>query len=241
VLYADSMAAERNQIYESALAKTFFDYFVNATTAVAKVQSDSNLSPLESYFTSPGTPFKASEGPTLHTSRRHRDPSPRSATSCFHVPHLLNAYWLASMQPFSVVSGIDVEDLSNGVVKPLPVAEGSMYVERIVLRCHKTYFAVLLVISLGLCAIGMTTVDLEAIRRGPDVLNEFINSLRHSPYVHVDGMGPSMQDGREISRRLRNTVVQMGDVRPDDHVGYVAIATPNLWKPVERLDPRHYL
>ena len=124
----------------------------------------------------------------------------------------------------------------------MPTAQDHMYVERIVLRCHVPYFVVLLVISLGLCAVGLVTAYLDATRRGPDVLDDFVNSLRHNPYVHVDTLGPSMQDGQEISRRLRNTVVQMGDVRPDDHVGYVAIGTPNERQPVERLDPRrHYL
>lgn len=154
----------------------------------------------------------------------------------------MNTYWLASTEPFSVISGIDLEATQNGEATPLPSTPGHMYVERIVLRCHMPYFAILLVISPGLCAIGMTTAYLDAIRRGPDVLDDFVNALRHNPYVHVDSLGPSMQDGQEISRRLRSTVVQMGDVRPHDSVGYVAIGTPNDTQPIEKLNPRrHYL
>jgi hypothetical protein len=235
----------RKQRYTSQIAKTFFEFFVNTTTVTDKLRSTENLGPLESYFARPDAPFKASEGANGATSgSTGQRPITDVGDQLFswRLSQLMNTYWLASIEPFSVISGIDVEAIDVGDAKPLSSTPGRMYVERIVLRCHMPYFAVLLVISLGLCAIGLVTAYLDATRRGPDVLDDFVNSLRHNPYVHVDTLGPSMQDGQEISRRLRNTVVQMGDVRPDDHVGYVAIGTPSERQPVERLDPRrHYL
>lgn len=231
------------QKYAARAAKSFFDYFVNASSTA--MPSDFNLGPLESYFARPDAPYKASQGAT-GASSGDTDQSPITDVGdqlfSWRLSQLMNTYWLASVEPFSVVSGVDLDAIQNEEANPLPSAQGHMYVERIVLRCHTPYFAVLLVISLGLCAVGMVTAYLDATRRGPDVLDDFVNSLRHNPYVHVDTLGPSMQDGQEISRRLRNTVVQMGDVRPEDHVGYVAIGTPNERQPVERLDPRrHYL
>lgn len=233
----------RRQKYTRKIARTFFDFFVNATTVKDKSRSIENLGPLESYFARPDAPFKASEGangPGETSQRPITDVGDQLFS--WRLTQLMNTYWLASIEPFSVISGIDVEAIEVEYAKPVSSTPGRMYVERIVLRCHMPYFAVLLVISLGLCAVGLVTAYLDATRRGPDVLDDFVNSLRHNPYVHVDTLGPSMQDGQEISRRLRNTVVQMGDVRPDDHVGYVAIGTPNERQPVERLDPRrHYL
>jgi len=236
---------DMQQQYTSAIAKTFFDFFVNATTVKDRFFSPQNLGPLESYFARPDAPFKASEGANGASSgETGQRPITEVGDQLFswRLSQLMNTYWLASIEPFSVISGIDVDAIEAGDAKPVSSTPGRMYVERIVLRCHMPYFAVLLVISLGLCAIGLVTAYLDATRRGPDVLDDFVNSLRHNPYVHVDTLGPSMQDGQEISRRLRNTVVQMGDVRPDDHVGYVAIGTPNERQPVERLNPRrHYL
>jgi hypothetical protein len=233
------------QQYTTSIAKAFFDFFVNATTVRDRFFSPQNLSPLESYFARPDAPFKASEGANGASSgQTAQRPITEVGDQLFswRLSQLMNTYWLASIEPFSVISGIDLDAIEVGDAKPVSSTPGHMYVERIVLRCHIPYFAVLLVISLGLCAIGLVTAYLDATRRGPDVLDDFVNSLRHNPYVHVDTLGPSMQDGQEISRRLRNTVVQMGDVRPDDHVGYVAIGTPNERQPVERLDPRrHYL
>jgi hypothetical protein len=236
---------DMQQKYTSAIAKTFFDFFVNATTVKDRFFSPENLGPLESYFARPDAPFKASEGANGASSgETGQRPITEVGDQLFswRLPQLMNTYWLASIEPFSVISGIDIDAIQAGDAKPVSSTPGRMYVERIVLRCHMPYFAVLLVISLGLCAVGLVTAYLDATRRGPDVLDDFVNSLRHNPYVHVDTLGPSMQDGQEISRRLRNTVVQMGDVRPDDHVGYVAIGTPNERQPVERLNPRrHYL
>jgi hypothetical protein len=234
---------ERQQRYTKNIARTFFGFFVNATTVNDKSRLIQHLGPLESYFARPDAPFKASEGangPGETSQRPITDVGDQLFS--WRLTQLMNTYWLASIEPFSVISGIDVDAIVAQYAKPVSSTPGRMYVERIVLRCHMPYFAVLLVISLGLCAIGLVTAYLDATRRGPDVLDDFVNSLRHNPYVHVDTLGPSMQDGQEISRRLRNTVVQMGDVRPDDHVGYVAIGTPNERQPVERLDPRrHYL
>lgn len=256
ITYPRSLLETRNQIppwgfeleqqtYASEIARTFFEYFVNAATVEDDLQPIDNLGPLESYFARPDAPFKASEGVNGKASGlAGQRPITEVGDQLFswRLSQLMNTYWLASVEPFSVISGIDIDAIQKEEANPLPTAQGHMYVERIVLRCHVPYFAVLLVISLGLCVVGLATAYLDATRRGPDVLDDFVNSLRHNPYVHVDTLGPSMQDGQEISRRLRNTVVQMGDVRPDDHVGYVAIGTPNERQPVERLDPRrHYL
>jgi len=50
-----------------------------------------------------------------------------------------------------------------------------------------------------------------------------------------------MEDGQDKARRLRKTVIRMGDVKPHDDIGYVAIATPTEQQPVHTLNPqRHY-
>jgi hypothetical protein len=47
-----------------------------------------------------------------------------------------------------------------------------------------------------------------------------------------------MEDGGDKAKRLRNTMIRMGDVKPDDEVGYVAIGTPSERQPVHKLDHR---
>jgi hypothetical protein len=62
--------------------------------------------------------------------------------------------------------------------------------------------------------------------RRPDVLADFVTSLRHwNPYVHIDSLDLSMQDDQVISLRLRSAVVQMSHARKTYSVGYVAVLT----------------
>jgi hypothetical protein len=138
------------------------------------------------------------------------------------------------------MSGYPTSDLrsifNDGTISS---SQGRFIVETSVLRCHSVYFAILLCISILLFVAGLATAYLDATRRGPDILDDFVNSLTHSPYVHVD-RGPSMEDGQEKARRLRATIIQMGDVHPEGQSGYVAIATPNERQPVQRLDHKRY-
>lgn len=228
--------------YRQKIAREIMSNFVNATGAPSGIF---NLSPLESFFTCPDSPWKAAiSGMGASSGESNQLPVNLVGDLLFsqRLTQLLNTYWLTSAEPFQMVTGIDLEMVESGEsTVPLPTTMGTTYVEKIVLRCHIPYMAVLLVISIALFGMGMATAYLDATRKGPDVLDDFVNSLRHNPYVHVDKLGPSMEDGKEMVQRLKNIVVKMGDVQPGESVGYVAIGTPNDAQPVEHLDHRrHY-
>ena len=220
-----------DEYWTDTVTEWWFKGFVNATGQ----RGFSNLSPLENYFMHPRAPYVADDLP-LYTM---------SAELFSHrFSQLLNTYWLASIAPFTITSGVNYTDgqlRENLQDCNIRSTTGQVYYERIVLSCRKVFFAILLCVSLLLTSLGLATAYLDAIRRGPDVLDDFVNSLRHSPFVHID-QGPTMEDGQDKAKRLRGTVIKMGDVRPEDPVGYVAIGTPNDIQPVERLDyRRHYL
>lgn len=152
------------------------------------------------------------------------------------LTQLLNTYWLASADPYTLTGGIDIATIQDGtMVGQGSNVTGQLSIETNVLHCSVAYMAVLVGISATLLIIGLFTAYLDATRKGPDVLDDFVNSLRHSPYVHIN-QGPTMEDGQEKARRLRTTTIRMGDVRPDDPIGYVAIGTPNEQQPVAKLD-----
>ena len=207
--------------YPVRVAGKFFDTMVNLTQADVR-HTWSDPSPLEVYLSHPAAPFTQDLPYLSPLSGLSNDLLSRRFTQ------LLNTCWAASSQTNDVVNGMNPDG-------QYPTANGYTTIETIVLRCHKIYNTILIVISLGLVALGLAAAYLEAIRRGPDVLDDFVNSLRHSPYVH-EPIGNSMQDGKDIVQRLKSTVVQMGDVRPDQPVGYVAIGTPNDVQRVDRLD-----
>jgi hypothetical protein len=83
--------------------------------------------------------------------------------------------------------------------------------------------AVLLVSSAAMLLCGVMGAIMGIRRRGPDILDNFTGLLRDNPYV-VDPQYSSMDDAVDQARRLRNIIVRLGDVRPDDEVGHVAIA-----------------
>ncbi|KXT09097.1 hypothetical protein AC579_5302 [Pseudocercospora musae] len=229
--------------YRQKLARELMSNFVNATGPPSGIF---NLSPLESFFTYPDSPWKAAiSGMGASSGQSNQLPINLVGDLLFsqRLTQLLNTYWLTSAEPFQMVTGIDLEMVESGEsTVPLPTTMGTTFVEKIVLRCHIPYMAVLLVISIALFGMGMATAYLDATRKGPDVLDDFVNSLRHNPYVHVDDkLGSSMEDGKEMVQRLKHTVVKIGDVHPGESVGYVAIGTPNHVQPVEHLDHRrHY-
>jgi hypothetical protein len=93
-----------------------------------------------------------------------------------------------------------------------------------VLDYDTTWLVVLMASSLVMLAAGIATVVLNLMRRGPEVLDSFTSMLRDNPYVH-ENTGASTEDASEKVRRLRKTRVMLGDVRPLEATGHVAVKT----------------
>ena len=94
----------------------------------------------------------------------------------------------------------------------------------------------LVVLSIALIFAGITTAVFELRRKGPSILDEFVGSLRDNPYAHIDAK--STEDGVDLAKRLWEMRVQLGDVKPDDTIGYVAVAVPSASQPVDCLQRR---
>jgi hypothetical protein len=107
-----------------------------------------------------------------------------------------------------------------------------------VYRLHKGWLA-LYIISIGvlvLCVI--TAVVLRAMIHAPDFLNNVSGFARDSPYISHPP-GGSVLDGKELAKSIGEKRVKIGDVRPDDDVGRIALAdetevTQGLLKPGRR-------
>lgn len=75
-------------------------------------------------------------------------------------------------------------------------------------------------------------------RRGPNILDSFSALIRDSVYCLPElPNGSSMEDGLDQSRRLRDVIVRLGDVKLDDDVGHVAVGVVNDKSYVGRLRP----
>lgn len=236
---SDPDSVQQYHSYASNVARVFLNSFTNSSGIP---DSANHLSPLESFFAHPDDPFSAAyAGAGAASGSDSASPLTSIASNplfSHRLTQLLNTYWLSTIEPFWVLSGIDLDMIENGDVATPPSVHGTTFIEKTVLRCHVAYMAVLLFISVSLFVMGVGTAYLDATRKGPDVLDDFVNSLRHNPFVKTEKLGPSMQDGREMVQRLKGVVVKMGDVQPGEEVGFVAIATPGEGQLVGGLDHR---
>lgn len=220
------------QIPGASVKDAFLQSLINATS----VNHESTSSPMEYFFINPAFPFSAGIGDTASTWPYLYKVS--SELFSRRLTQLLNTFWLAGIAPSGVTGDFTNPSNDKYIVA---TATGTKQTLQLVLRCHVPYLVVLVLAASVVFIAGLVTAYLDALRSGPDVLDNFVNTLRDSPHVHVD-FGPSMEDGTDKIKRLRNTMVKMGDVKPDDPVGLVAIATPTPQRPVLMVKPgREYV
>lgn len=204
----------------------FFQLLINATTIDRSGTHIGRPSPFEYYFIDPDSPFSLpvdvdvpilySVGDRLFSQR---------------LTQLLNTMWLDSVAPYALTDNFT--NPSNGDYHIAEV-EGTVYSSQQILRCNSAWLAVLFVTSLVMLAAGIGTAVLDALRRGPDVLDSFVFALRDNRYVQLS-MGSSMDDSADMAKRLRKEKVRFGDVRAEEDVGHVAIGSPTASEPVVRL------
>ncbi|KIW65435.1 hypothetical protein PV04_07696 [Phialophora macrospora] len=152
---------------------------------------------------------------------------------------LFNTYWIDSVAPTPVSGNFTLPSI-DPETRPQYNTDstlGTITTGQRVIECNYTWLAILLLCSLVLFFIGLATVVLTAMRRGPDVLDRFSPLLRYSRFANIPHKS-SMEDALDQSRRLRNVMVRLGDVRPEDEVGYIAIGVLDGTCPVQKLSTR---
>ncbi|GIZ43006.1 hypothetical protein CKM354_000625200 [Cercospora kikuchii] len=156
---------------------------------------------------------------------------------------LINMYWLVTIAPYAVggnLSWPSEKKRSSGLAVMISDATpqygiratvSSVETFQLILRCHRLWLVILISLSCLLICAGFVSAYLDSCRTGPIVLDDFVSSLRDNPYAKT-GSKSSLDDRVNIARRCQNMKVQLGDLRPEDDVGYVAVATPGSGQPV---------
>jgi hypothetical protein len=152
---------------------------------------------------------------------------------------LFNTYWIDSVAPAPVSGNFSLEYSEFGTTQQYNTDStlGTITTTQRVIECNYKWLAILLICSLVLFFIGLATVVLTALRRGPDVLDRFSPLLRYSRFANIPHKS-SMEDAADQSRRLRNVTVRLGDIRPEEEVGYIAIGVLDGTHPVQKLSTR---
>lgn len=159
---------------------------------------------------------------------------------------LLSTFWMASYVPLAIMTGSTSSD--DKVYNLTQESHGALFAGRsgpnvttadvitnvVVLKVNKAWAAGLIVISTILILAGISGFLLDLWQKSPSVIDFFVSNLRHNPYAEIREH-QSTEDGADMARRLKHTIVQIGDVRPDDAVGMIAIATPTQSQPVQEI------
>lgn len=115
------------------------------------------------------------------------------------------------------------------------IATGNLIPDVLVLHCHRAWLALLVVASSALLSAGLLAAVLEALRKGPDVLDYSTTQLRDAPFVDAGSL-PSTEDAIEHARRLKKVKVVIGDSQLEQIVGHVTFGTTNMVMAMSRLD-----
>ncbi|KAK3709104.1 hypothetical protein LTR37_011083 [Vermiconidia calcicola] len=204
----------------------FFALLVNATTQSSVNIHTNYPSPLEYYFLNPASPYSWDISSYTYVIGLIGD-----VLFSQRFGQLLNTLWLDGVAPFAVTGNFTQRSYPEFGVRSL---DGKVSQTQILLRCHPRWLAILFLTSLAMILAGIVAAVLDIYRRGPDVLGGFSLALRENNYVRAP-MESSMEDERDMARRLRRVKVHIGDVKPEADIGHVAIATTSPDQPALRL------
>jgi hypothetical protein len=201
----------------------FFPNFINATNPSLACDTTTCVpSGIEGYIALPDSPFSLSESPRL--AELGNVPFSQRLTQ------LLNTYWIDSIAPFAIAGNFtpsldgdtDTMDIRKRYTYNTDTATGSAETRVEVIVCNYAWLAILIISSLTLVSCGIASIIFSMKRSGPDIFDRFSTLLRDNPHVPDPGAS-SMEDSLEKTSRLRNVVVRLGDVQPNEDVGYAAI------------------
>lgn len=212
---------------------SFFANLVNSTNQHANCDTVSCIpSIIEGYLANPQNPFPLSSTPIAISDQLMSQ----------RLGQILNTYWIDSIAPFAVSGNFTMpaESTASYNLATYNVDSSIATIETYVtvITCDTLWFAALILISTLLLLIGIATGVLNMRRRGPNILDSFSTLIRDSVYCLPElPNGSSMEDGFDQSRRLRDVIVRLGDVKLDDYVGRVAVGVVNNKSDVGRLRP----
>lgn len=94
---------------------------------------------------------------------------------------------------------------------------------------NRTWVAVLMFTTAILQILAFGGLVLRHLIRGPDIIGYASSLTRDNQFASISG--GSYLDGAERARSLRDVRVQLGDVRPEDSCGYIALSVVHFPAP----------
>lgn len=208
----------------------FFKYFFKAATDMGKGAGFTAgfTSPTFAYIFNPDSPFDYS-GDGQRTS-----PNWKAVTDVevsLRLSQLLNTYWLASIG-YGPLLGVYQRDAT--LLDPFRTSyftlvngTGSREDIKIVFATSFPWVAMLFLASGGMFVAAVGSAVLNSHRRAPDILDNFSSLVKESRFIDYSSKnsGSSVLDGFTRAELLKDVRIRVGDVKPHDRVGCIAITT----------------
>jgi hypothetical protein len=203
---------------KDSMVLQFFKNFINATNpSQACSTSACPMSGVEGFLVQPENPFNVRDIPLIWQQG--------DEIVSQRMTQLINTYWLNSIAPYSLTGNFALPLTAENLAFQYNTDSVSGFINtaEVVIRYRIEWMVILLIASAVMFACGCYSTVVGMKRKGPEILDSFTALLRDNPYVKDVGY-TSMDDAAEQAKRLRRTIVRLGDVRPDHEIGHVAIA-----------------
>ncbi|KAK8091660.1 hypothetical protein PG997_002021 [Apiospora hydei] len=141
------------------------------------------------------------------------------------LTQLLNSYWGLLTGQNAIIPYNDSYLFMN-LLDPAQYAAATGSVTRIdaVLKCHSAWLVTCVFASSILLVLCLATPLLRAWTVNPQLALNFSSLLRDDPYVSGSGSGTSFE-ASDRARTMGDLKIKFGDVKPDDPVGHIALAS----------------
>jgi hypothetical protein len=205
----------------------WYAFFMESFQSAVGVEVFRRPTPLQRFFVTPYSPFTG-----VNKDLELYKLSKESFATTF--AQLMNTYWLAGINLGQTTTGLPPDDeilpkdlqrnmtLTNQQLYKTINAEESLIIP--VVKAQRLWLAALFVATGAMLKAGIFGIVLEATRKAPEFSLNVSSLTRDNPFIRLPSGGSTL-DSLDRGRLLQNVRIRMGDVRPDDPVGYIAIAS----------------
>lgn len=145
---------------------------------------------------------------------------------------LFNSFWITSLAPMQITGGIASRDGSGGLSRSdmggslHNRTEGTVTIFQEIYECHNVWWAVLLISAGTLLVFALAAIILEHLTKGPAIVGHVSSLTRDNPNIPLPSAASTL-DGFDRAKLLGETRVVLGDTRPYEAVGHIALLVMN--------------
>lgn len=137
------------------------------------------------------------------------------------LAQILNTVLMLGIGMNSITSSIDTFLSARSPVANSTI-DAVVTIKHDIVRCNRAWLSILILASLSTCLVVGTAMVLQFYTLAPDVLGSL--SLAMLDHEEGDGRGRSTWDGDRWTRKRRETVVRLADVRAQEEVGRIGLS-----------------